>query len=532
MCCILWILQHSCPSLDFDTEDSLVAATNESLAVDDFLQETDLVTGNRISTQPAKGSLYMSGAPILDEDLKFTLYIANFDRTVVGSLVVKNQTRDYLEVANASAAFSKVGEVVAGETLLVGTFANTKAVSIAFGNSFSQGMTSGATGTVTYFSSSKVRIKNESLAAKFLGGEKIRLRVGNATTGAIVGNSTGGITGATTPLGKVAYYDTVNYANAQLHLETLAYANSGTASYHRTFTANTFVRGQTDGSTAKITSVKNIRADLINFVSDYIQPSNTTVSVSAKMATSQSARDAQYQNININTSTLLNAPRYVLSSSIESNTTASTSTMSKDKSGEFKLTLTSTSRLSSPAVDLGRTALTVIENMINTNTAIQSTEDGVKSGGLATARYISRRITLADGQDAEDLKVYVTAYKPSSSQVHTYYKILHAEDPNTFDDAKWIPMTQNTASGFTSSSVYSSSEDTEDFIELTYDVSAFSNLHGSGANTNNSGIVEYRNTARSRYIGFKHFALKIVLTGSDTSRPPRLRDFRAIALQK
>jgi hypothetical protein len=50
------------------------------------------------------------------------------------------------------------------------------------------------------------------------------------------------------------------------------------------------------------------------------------------------------------------------------------------------------------------------ENLINSNTDIQSTEDYVSSGGSAKTRYITRRITLVDGQDAEDILVYLNSY--------------------------------------------------------------------------------------------------------------------------
>ena len=50
------------------------------------------------------------------------------------------------------------------------------------------------------------------------------------------------------------------------------------------------------------------------------------------------------------------------------------------------------------------------------------------SGGNATARYISRRVTLSDGFDAGDLRVYLTVNKPSGTNVHVYYKILSSSD--------------------------------------------------------------------------------------------------------
>ena len=37
-------------------------------------------------------------------------------------------------------------------------------------------------------------------------------------------------------------------------------------------------------------------------------------------------------------------------------------------------------------------------------------------------------VTLADGLDAEDIKVYVNAYKPANTDIKVYAKILNETD--------------------------------------------------------------------------------------------------------
>ena len=498
--------------------------------------DNDMLTDNRITAQPASGMLWISSndrafSAIQEEDMKYRLYMAKFNKAVTGTIVVKNENRDYLTIANQSAALHHVGEQVHGSTLIRGTFANTKTLSVANNTTFAQGVVSGATGIITSFSANTLTIRDVTTAVKFKGKERIRIRTNNATTGGIVGNSTGVVISTTTPIGFVTYYDAVNYANTHLHLSNTSFINSGAAfTNNRTFTADTFIRGQSNGYTARIVTLNRLQGDVFKLTTDYLQPSNTTISATTKMALSNSTRDTSYVALNINTDTEFTAPRFILSRSVESNTSASSSSFSAARSGEFKITLNSNSNLSSPAVDLRRTSICMVENLINSNSAIGSSEDGVKTGGNAKARYISRRVTLADGQDAEDLRVYVTAYKPSGAGVHVYYKALNREDSDTFADSKWIPMSLVTDAGYTSSSRYSSSEDTEDFLELAYEVSSYSSAYKSGANTTN-GIIEYRNTLGARYTGFKYFAIKIVLSHTTSTRVPRIRDFRAIALQ-
>ena len=501
----------------------------------------DKISKNRVTEQPAVGMLYASGVPVPEEDLKFRLYIADFDKSTSGSVIVKNEPKDYLTIANsAGGRLSKVGETVYGPSRLVGTFANTRSMAaVANGSLYVQGFVSGATGTLTTFNGSYLVVKDVTTSAKFKGGERVRIRTNVGTggislgTGTIVGNSSGAMTSVTTPVGTVSYYDEVNSANVYLHIANCSYVNSGVAcTANRMFTPNTYIKGQTDGYTTRIVSINNLQYDLANFQSRVLQPSNTTIYAEGKFATSSSTRDSSYIRINMNDDTEFGSPRYVLSRSNESNTSSSAASVAVNRSTELKYVLTSNNRFASPAIDLRQIHATTVLNLINSNTDIGSSEDFVISGGRALARYITRKVVLADGQDAEDLRVYLTAYKPSGSDVFVYYKILHAEDNDTFEQTRWIPMDRVVSEGFTSSAVYSSSSNRNDFLELVYDVPTYSNGYRSGANTTNSKIIEYRNSARARFVGYKYFAIKIVLVNQNSSNPPRVRDLRAIALQR
>jgi hypothetical protein len=71
------------------------------------------------------------------------------------------------------------------------------------------------------------------------------------------------------------------------------------------------------------------------------------------------------------------------------------------------------------------------------NASVTYNGEDKKSGGNAKVRYMTRRVTLADGFDSGDLRVYLTAYKPSGSNIHVYYKVLSGSDSETFDDKKY-----------------------------------------------------------------------------------------------
>lgn len=131
------------------------------------------------------------------------------------------------------------------------------------------------------------------------------------------------------------------------------------------------------------------------------------------------------------------------------------------------------------------------------------------SGGIAEYRYLIKPVTLADGFDSGDLRVYVTAYKPSGSNIYVYYKMLSSADPGQWNDKKWQLMTQLGSSTFTSTNK-------NDFKEIVF---------APGVNGVASNSVGY-----DTYYNFRTFAIKVVLTGTDTTNVPKLRDFRAIAL--
>ena len=157
----------------------------------------------------------------------------------------------------------------------------------------------------------------------------------------------------------------------------------------------------------------------------------------------------------------------------------------------------------------------VVENIINND----ADNEANTAGGNSTARYITRTVTLADGQDADDIKLILSAYQPATSRVYAYYKIRHNDDNDLFEDLKWTAMASSEIV-----TRYSDSENPDDFIEYEYEIPS-ANMTGAG------NEVQYTNSENVTYTGFKQFAIKIVLTTSNPSKPPRFKDLRAISLQ-
>jgi len=138
-----------------------------------------------------------------------------------------------------------------------------------------------------------------------------------------------------------------------------------------------------------------------------------------------------------------------------------------------------------------------------------------KTGGNAETRYITRNVTLADGFDSGDLRVYLDAYKPKESDILVYYKILSKSDTEQFDDKGYQLMTQTTSTNFLSANK-------GDYKELVF-------APGTGGVANNS--VSYT-SGTSSFSSFKTFSIKIVLTGTSTVDVPKVRNLRVLALPK
>ena len=159
--------------------------------------------------------------------------------------------------------------------------------------------------------------------------------------------------------------------------------------------------------------------------------------------------------------------------------------------------------------------ITLVDANTTPGTGVTITYNGEdkKSGGNSNVRYITRKVNLADGFDSGDLRVYLTAYKPSNSNIRVYYKVLSISDPNAFEDKNYQLMTQLNNTNFVSTSY-------NDYREISY-------APGVNGTANNSVTYTSGSTA---YNSFRTFAIKIVLTGTNTTDVPKVRDFRAIAL--
>jgi hypothetical protein len=107
------------------------------------------------------------------------------------------------------------------------------------------------------------------------------------------------------------------------------------------------------------------------------------------------------------------------------------------------------------------------------------------------SKYVTKKVEL--NNEAEVLDVYINANKPDGGNVDLYYKV--AADNAVFDDQVWIIASpENTIL----------TDNSNTFREVHYEIDP-------------AGVK------------FDAFAFKIVLRSTNSSNPPMVKDFRAIA---
>lgn len=178
--------------------------------------------------------------------------------------------------------------------------------------------------------------------------------------------------------------------------------------------------------------------------------------------------------------------------------------MGGETSMDWQATLTTTSNLVSPVIDLSRLSASLIKNRID-NPAASGVEgvtnkpksyvaetDPVK--GSALAKHLTRPVTLET--PGVGLKVIFGANRPSESTIELYYR--------TDGSGSDTPLSQTAWTLATIDNVVQSDEDPNVFREYKYTIDGLDS--------------------------FNTFQFKIVFKSTNDAAVPRVRDFRAIAL--
>ena len=513
----------------------------------------DVGTSKKVTQDANDGTLFAAATggsfqPVSDENLKYTLYNGQLT-SATGYVDLTNQDVEFFSLSAASGTFRE-GEYVfksgvsnAAQNIAV-TAGNTtiQAASASFG-SLSAGEFIVINANSTVFDVLEIAsVSNTTIL----------------TTVDVPKYSNNSTTYFTTIVGKVDHWDADE--PAQLYLK-----DSSATQSNRFANTNTLT-GEVSKATATIGTVldKNM-----SYVQPNIGRTNTTrtkTTMSARLFRDDTNANYTKAPIEFNNQTYFDFASTVVRS--RSNELADHATT---RSFALRVNMSNlssqTPRYTSPFVDTDAATIKMFEYDINEQyvTAgsftvgesyiirtvgstsftgigagsnavdVQFTATGVGSGtGTAfidesvndaegKARYISKLVTLADNLDAEDLNVYLTAYRPPGTTIEVYAKFLAEDDPEQLDAKVWTQLTGQASNPFSQNS------NRFDFKEHEFNLKSAATVTNA-AFLNSSGVFEYVNEAGIKFNDFKYFTIKVLFWGTSHHQVPRLADIRAIAL--
>ena len=238
-----------------------------------------------------------------------------------------------------------------------------------------------------------------------------------------------------------------------------------------------------------------------------VQFPDTRTDWGVRMTTSQSLAgtesaynlDAGYRPIILNDNYVTDRP-YMITSKVNED-----AKLSSQKSFWLQGVLSTNSDNVSPMIDLERMSTFCIANRIDNPQLLSGTETGKNNvvnyvselspvGASALCRYITRKISI--DQSATALKIIFSANRPDGTTIETYYKIQAPGSDQKFEELPWIAATGQV-------------------IPLT---------------TESPTIFKDYEYLNEGLTAFTSVAVKIVLKSQNSSKVPRIRDFRVIAL--
>lgn len=432
-----------------------------------------LYTSNRTqSTSSATTENYRSHS---DRDLTFRVNIAKFDLPANGfDIEITNKDYEFFTL-NA-----REGTFTGGEIICLNTYAN--------------GTSTDATGTVTFGTTSLEIVGTGTSFQDYVPGQSIIVSNGSAydcIAITLIEDDTHlqverapimAATGATfkiAPIGSLAY---TNYVNNKIYLSGSTASNSSFA-----FSANSKILGLKSKATANVFSVDKLSVDSFKPRFKVGNPSFSSYSINYKAANTTNYIDATGQQLvidKINNITtydgyILSRSQEVLYTTLFNNATDPDLYSRKSSVANVHFDTTKTgSSFQSPFIIGDQLDLYVYANQIN-NVYLDPTtglDTEIEKNGLALCKYISKKASF--DMPAEDVIVYLTAYRPAGTEIRVYCKIKNGADNETFDDKKWTPMTITN-----NSEKYSDPTDKNSLVEYTYGLPQF-----PGIDTGLSGV--------------------------------------------
>jgi len=245
---------------------------------------------------------------------------------------------------------------------------------------------------------------------------------------------------------------------------------------------------------------QNMPFEYINPKVNLVSPTGTNVSarIRTTTGTSISGNEASfsntgYESVTINKLNRLDKPRIVASQVNE------TELMSGEKSFEMELLLVTDDENVSPMVDLDTTNIITSSNLINAPVIDYTRDSRVNLPGFDphSSIYETKRINLEFISNS--IFVQFDAHRMGDANIKVFYRLFR-NDENEIQQT-YLPFNNDGSP--------------DKFV---------------GVNRQEDGFSEYKYTAENTP-QFNGFSIKVVMSSTDQSEAPRVKNFRAIALR-
>lgn len=241
-----------------------------------------------------------------------------------------------------------------------------------------------------------------------------------------------------TPVAQMYYSDEV--------LGDLYLSNSNASNATFRFEVNDVLIGSQSRAQATIANINKYPLDALT--TDFTISNPSTSSYKVQYAVTKSDNTiGSLQALENNKKIDLNYEGYILSRSQEVVETGLFGTGKKSAYANVSFTIVTggANTYSVPFIDASRLRLISFKNEINSTTKelrynITDFDTEVEKNGIGISKYITNKVSFDDNKFAEDVLVYLTAYRPAGTNIQVYAKIHNSADKEPFDDKAWTPL--------------------------------------------------------------------------------------------
>ena len=426
-----------------------------------------------------------SWTEVADLDIKFDVHCAEYDVNSVDVTLV-NKPYEFFTLTTANAGWAS-GELVYKDTAnTAGTVSITagKKKIVGSGTDFST-ITPKTKIVITHETDST--IKQVFTVDRSIGSSSSQtiLYVEEAALHTVTGGTL-----QETVVGEVEYYD---YYNKRLRLRNSSVNHAEyTANNDMIFEATDTIIGAETGTTAVISSVDDLPVSV--FRSDWKAEIQAQFKPTTSYNLAYENTPGDYYLGTTDNIFYLNIPNFVreydgtiLSTSKEVLQTDIYIANNQYRSAQINLNyqyLGNTTRsYTSPSLDLSKLNMICHRWNINNN----NTNEHLNNGS-ANTRWISKTLKLGPQSAAEDIRVILSAYRPRTTEIDVYAKIINNADTEAFDDKHWTKLT------FVGGDINPNFSDTEnlyDFKEYEY---TFPSFPAAASTLTGTFVTEFSNS--------------------------------------